>query len=86
MHRKVIAPSVLAASLLLVIPASAASSVQGAPGIGDPYYPTSGNTGYDVSHYDLRLQYQPKTDLLEGTATLLTTAKQELSASTWTSA
>ncbi|MEV0410772.1 M1 family metallopeptidase [Streptomyces sp. NPDC050448] len=79
MHRKVIAPSVLAASLLLVIPASAASSVQGAPGIGDPYYPASGNSGYDVSHYDLRLQYQPNTDLLEGTATLLTTAKQDLS-------
>lgn len=78
-HRKVIAPSVLAASLLLVIPASAASSVPGAPGIGDPYYPASGNGGYEVSHYDLRLQYQPKTDLLEGTATLLTTAKQDLS-------
>ncbi|MFD6873849.1 MULTISPECIES: M1 family metallopeptidase [unclassified Streptomyces] len=79
MHRKVIAPSVLAASLLLVIPASAASAGPGAPGIGDPYYPAGGNGGYDVSHYDLRLQYQPKTDLLEGTATLLTTAKQDLS-------
>lgn len=78
-HRKVIAPSVLAASLLLVIPASAASAGPGAPGIGDPYYPASGNGGYDVSHYDLRLQYQPKTDLLEGTATLLATAKQDLS-------
>ncbi|WP_330333590.1 M1 family metallopeptidase [Streptomyces sp. NBC_00536] len=79
MRRKVIAPSVLAASLLLVIPASAASAGPGAPGIGDPYYPASGNGGYDVLHYDLRLQYQPKTDLLEGTATLLTTAKQDLS-------
>ncbi|MER5932164.1 M1 family metallopeptidase [Streptomyces sp. NPDC002054] len=79
MHRKVIAPSVLAASLLLVIPASAANSGPGAAGIGDPYYPASGNGGYDVSHYDLRLQYQPKTDQLEGTATLLATAKQDLS-------
>ncbi|CAL9589611.1 hypothetical protein SUDANB120_05218 [Streptomyces sp. enrichment culture] len=79
MHRKVIAPSVLAASLLLVIPASAAGSAAGAPGIGDPYYPASGNGGYDVSHYDLRLKYQPATDLLEGTATLLATAKTDLS-------
>ncbi|MEU6295630.1 M1 family metallopeptidase [Streptomyces erythrochromogenes] len=79
MHRKVIVPSVLAASLLLVIPASAASSGPGAPGIGDPYYPASGNGGYDVSHYDLRLKYQPTTDLLEGTATLIATAKQDLS-------
>ncbi|WP_030208640.1 M1 family metallopeptidase [Streptomyces sp. NRRL S-87] len=79
MHRKVIAPSVLAASLLLAIPASAASYVPGAPGIGDSYYPASGNGGYDVSHYDLRLKYQPKTDLLEGTATLLATTTQDLS-------
>ncbi len=52
---------------------------RGRPGIGDPYYPASGNGGYDVSHYDLRLKYQPKTDLLEGTATILATTTQELS-------
>ncbi|MCB5164011.1 M1 family metallopeptidase [Streptomyces bambusae] len=79
MHRKVIAPSVLAASLLLAIPASAASFAPGAPGLGDTYYPASGNGGYDVSHYDLRLKYQPATDLLEGTATLLATTTQDLS-------
>ncbi|MGC5360495.1 M1 family metallopeptidase [Streptomyces sp. DT24] len=79
MHRRLIVPSVLAASLLLAIPASAAGGTAGAPGIGDPYYPASGNGGYDVSHYDLRLKYQPKTDLLEGTATLLATTTQELS-------
>ncbi|MFE3324380.1 M1 family metallopeptidase [Streptomyces sp. NPDC059176] len=79
MHRRILVPSVLAASLLLAIPASAADYVPGAPGIGDPYYPASGNGGYDVSHYDLRLKYQPKTDLLEGTATILATAKQNLS-------
>ncbi|MFI8100437.1 M1 family metallopeptidase [Streptomyces sp. NPDC086023] len=79
MHRKVIVPGVLAASVLLAIPASAASFVPGAPGIGDTYYPASGNGGYDVSHYDLRLKYQPVTDLLEGTATILATTKQDLS-------
>ncbi|MFF0739863.1 M1 family metallopeptidase [Streptomyces sp. NPDC004111] len=80
MHRRIIAPGVLAAAtLLLAIPASAASFTPGAPGIGDPYYPASGNGGYDVSHYDLRLKYQPTTDLLEGTATILATAKQNLS-------
>ncbi|MGP9017316.1 M1 family metallopeptidase [Streptomyces sp. BR1] len=79
MHRKIIAPSVLAASLLLAIPASATDFTPGAPGIGDPYYPSSGNGGYDVSHYDLRLKYQPTTDLLEGTATILATTTQNLS-------
>ncbi|MEU0391499.1 M1 family metallopeptidase [Streptomyces sp. NPDC006208] len=79
MHRRLIVPSALAATLLLAIPASAATSSPGAPGIGDPYYPASGNGGYDVSHYDLRLTYQPATDLLQGTATLLTTPQQPLS-------
>lgn len=32
----------------------------GAPGIGDPYFPTDGNGGYDVTHYDLiTVDYQP---------------------------
>lgn len=79
MHRRLIVPGALAASLLLAVPASAAGGAVGAPGIGDPYYPASGNGGYDVSHYDLRLKYQPATDLLEGTATLLATTTQALS-------
>ncbi|MFB6697672.1 M1 family metallopeptidase [Streptomyces rubiginosohelvolus] len=79
MHRRFIVPSALAATLLLAIPAAAAPGTVGAPGIGDPYYPASGNGGYDVSHYDLRLKYQPRTDLLEGTATILATTTQELS-------
>lgn len=80
MHRRIIAPGALAAaSLMLAIPASAASYSPGAPGIGDPYYPAYGNGGYDVSHYDLRLKYQPSTDRLEGTATILAKTTQDLS-------
>ncbi|MBN0048621.1 M1 family metallopeptidase [Streptomyces actuosus] len=80
MHRRIIAPGALAAaSVLLAIPASAASYSPGAPGIGDPYYPAYGNGGYDVSHYDLRLKYQPATDELEGTATILARTTQDLS-------
>ncbi|MGW2492484.1 M1 family metallopeptidase [Streptomyces sp. NPDC001606] len=80
MHRRIIAPGALAAaSLLLAIPASAASYSPGAPGIGDPYYPSYGNGGYDVSHYDLRLRYQPATDELDGTATILARTTQDLS-------
>ncbi|MCH0541677.1 M1 family metallopeptidase [Streptomyces sp. MUM 203J] len=80
MHRsRLIVPGAIAASLMLAIPASAAGFEPGAPGIGDPYYPAGGNGGYDVSHYDLRLRYQPATDRLEGTATLLATPTQNLS-------
>ncbi|MEU6236106.1 M1 family metallopeptidase [Kitasatospora sp. NPDC047058] len=68
-----------ALALLLTVPAAAAPYTPGAPGIGDAYYPNAGNGGYDVSHYDIRLKYQPATDELEGTATILATATQDLS-------
>ncbi|MEV5987063.1 M1 family metallopeptidase [Streptomyces sp. NPDC052051] len=80
MHRRLIAPGALAAaSLLLAIPASAADYRPGAPGAGDAYYPNYGNGGYDVSHYDLRLKYQPATDELEGTATIRAKTTEDLS-------
>ncbi|MET7474346.1 M1 family metallopeptidase [Streptomyces sp. NPDC005648] len=80
MHYRVIAPGALATvSLLLAVPAFAATYTPGAQGIGDPYYPAYGNGGYDVSHYDLRLRYQPVTDELEGTATLRARTTQDLS-------
>ena len=34
---------------------------QGAPGIGDEYYPTYGNGGYDVKRYLLDVAYDPAT-------------------------
>jgi aminopeptidase N len=52
----------------------------GAIGIGDPYFPTDGNGGYDVRHYDLNLTYDPVTDVLSGTATIRARATQNLSA------
>lgn len=79
MRHRLLVPGAAALSLLLAIPASAADYSPGAPGVGDSYYPESGNGGYDVSHYDLRLKYQPKTDQLEGTATLLAKTTQDLS-------
>ena len=67
------------AGLLLAGTAAAGTGTPGGQTVGDPYYPTDGNTGYDVGHYDLRLQYQPSTDKLSGTATILATATQDLS-------
>ncbi|MCL2553236.1 MAG: M1 family peptidase, partial [Actinomycetia bacterium] len=74
MRKRVLASATAVLGLLLAIPASAAGAGPGAPGIGDPYYPTYGNGGYDVSHYDLNLRYTPATDTLTGTTTLTATA------------
>jgi len=47
-----------------------ADGTVGADGIGDPYYPTAGNGGYQVDGYDLNLQYLPQTNALTATATI----------------
>src|SRR5690606_22145094 len=54
------------------------AAVAGAAGIGDPDFPTDGNGGYDVAHYDLRLTYRPQTKRLDGTARIRATAVQRL--------
>jgi aminopeptidase N len=51
----------------------------GAVGIGDPYFPTMGNGGYDAQHYTLDLDVDLATDRIEGSATLTALAAQELS-------
>ena len=58
---------------------SAPHFAPGAEGIGDPYFPTYGNGGYDVAGYDLRLRYDPKSGQLGGTAAITATATQDLS-------
>jgi aminopeptidase N len=68
------------ALLLAAIPASAgaARNCAGAPGIGDTYYPTYGNGGYDVSRYKLKVGYDPATEALDGKATVLASSTQRL--------
>ena len=72
--------ALLMASLPGVASAAGPKFTPGSPGIGDPYFPTDGNGGYDVGHYDLALTYDPATDQLTGVATITATATQNLSA------
>jgi aminopeptidase N len=65
-------------TVVLLSATAGASPAPGAPGAGDPYYLGAGNGGYDVAHYDIRLTYQPATDLLSGTTTITATATQDL--------
>jgi aminopeptidase N len=51
----------------------------GAAGIGDPYFPTYGNGGYDVGRYTLKVRYDPAKDRLTGTTTVQATATMDLS-------
>ena len=59
---------------------SATAALPGADGFGDPYYPLDGNGGYEVDSYALDLRFDPDSDVLGGTATVVATATQALSA------
>ncbi|MGW3934545.1 M1 family metallopeptidase [Streptomyces phaeochromogenes] len=52
----------------------------GASGVRDPYFPKAGNGGYDVTHYGLTLDYEPKARRLTGKAEITARAEQDLSA------
>ncbi|MDA3628106.1 M1 family metallopeptidase [Saccharopolyspora oryzae] len=68
------------ATAIFASPALAGGDGPGAPGAGDDYFPGYGNGGYDVSHYDLQLRYQPADDHLQGTATIVAKPTQNLTA------
>jgi aminopeptidase N len=54
------------------------ASTVGAVGLGDSLYPTLGNGGYDVQHYDLALDVDPVAGALTGMATIAAVATQPL--------
>jgi aminopeptidase N len=65
--------------LVTVGSAAAAEFTPGSSGLGDPFFPNGGNGGYDVANYDLKLAYDPATDILHGKAVVTAKATQDLS-------
>jgi aminopeptidase N len=68
--------AVLAFALCLMVLGGAIASGASRPGQStEPFFPRSGNRGYDVKHYDVSLGYQPRSgqltarDLIEARAT-----------------
>ena len=63
--------SLIPPPLLQPPPAAAQACTAGQIGIGDPYFPTMGNGGYDVQHYDLDLEIDvPGSEIVTATVTL----------------
>jgi len=56
------------------------AGLAGSVGIGDAYFPSAGNGGYDVSGYEITLDYDPADGLLSGTTTVSAVAGQALNA------
>jgi aminopeptidase N len=70
----------VAATLAIAAAAPAAGGrfVNGAAGLGDRFFPLEGNGGYRVSHYSLRLHFQPRGDHLRARATIRARATENL--------
>ena len=68
----------MAAALVLAAPAGAADWTAGAASSGEPFFPQMGNGGYDVQHYDLALDYDPATQVLDGKAKVTLIPTQDL--------
>ena len=99
---RILAAASLAAAVLASVGAGAAPAdpgarapggprfTAGADGAGDRYFPRAGNGGYDVSHYDLDIDYDARrrrcrrhrsrrsAASLEGVATIDLVARQDL--------
>ncbi|MEV4410345.1 M1 family metallopeptidase [Catellatospora sp. NPDC049609] len=76
---RIVGVGVLSATLLAgCLPGFGGSADVGLGGIGDPYFPTYGNSGYDVTRYGLKVRFDPATGRLDGTTTVQATATQQL--------
>ena len=74
----------IAMGVVVAVPAGGAAAASsgftpGARSLGDSLFPTIGNGGYDVRHYELDLDYAIAKKRLEGTATIDAVATQGLS-------
>ncbi|RVU28964.1 M1 family peptidase [Streptomyces antnestii] len=84
MTRTVRAAIATAAALAVVALAAPAQAhpfdpKPGSDGVGDPLFPTLGNGGYDVRHYDLSFGFTPVTYDFTGTMKISAKATQDLS-------
>ncbi|MFC4003931.1 M1 family metallopeptidase [Prauserella oleivorans] len=60
-------------------PPTTEQATPGAGGIGDAYYPQSGNGGYDATGYEVSIRYDPASGRLDGDTTVTARATQALS-------
>lgn len=55
-----------------------APELVGSEGIGDDYFPTLGNGGYDVQHYTLDIDVDMATNMIDGSASIEALADEDL--------
>jgi aminopeptidase N len=69
---------VACAALLLLAAAATNAPAAGKKPEREPFFPRAGNVGYEVRHYDVHLDYQPRSGFLQATVRLQARALQSL--------
>lgn len=80
---RTVAAGTAAALLVGLAPGAGAMGGAAGPGdsgLGDGYFPKSGNGGYDVGNYAVDLKFTPEDHQVDATVTVEATASEELSA------
>jgi aminopeptidase N len=54
------------------------NATKGEAGLGDPYYPEAGNSGYDVAKYQISVSWDPASGTLTGSTTISARATESL--------
>jgi aminopeptidase N len=54
------------------------NATDGEPGLGDPYYPLAGNSGYEVTKYQILINWDPATQSMKSTTTFSARADHQL--------
>ncbi len=72
------APSTTTTASSSTTATTAAALAAGLAGLGDPYFPTLGNGGYDVDHYLIDLTVNPDANTIDGLAQISAAATTDL--------
>ena len=59
--------------------AESGSGSAGGPGVGDPYFPDAGSSGYDVIKYEIAIDWDVKSESMRSTTKITARASQPLS-------
>jgi aminopeptidase N len=57
---------------------SSGSATEGGPGVGDPYFPDAGSSGYDVIKYEVSIDWDPTAASMEASTKITARATQLL--------
>lgn len=77
-RRRLVAATAMLAASAAVVGTAAQGATFGGDGVGDSYFPSYGNAGYDVQAYDVAVDVDPVKSFITGDTTVTAVATEKL--------